>query len=329
MQRLILALIFCFVSFQLGAKIRILTFQANHTGFIEYQHKALQKFLLDDYELIVFNDGFNEEKQNAIRNTCDLFGVKCVDYDPSWHADNPLNLEIQRALSTETGNDFFRIPLKDEIPEIQKIYEHVSIRHCHVIQYALDTHGYDHDDIVVILDGDVFPMKPFSIRELLTDVPIVGIDSDFHGRHYLWVPFIAFDPQRLPNLRDLKFHVDLVDGWVCDSGSHSFHYLKENPDVAFRLFPRRSISDFSPYTKEAFAKFGLESLAKARIKWPTPHMEFYIDYHLIHFGGGSGLHPMRKFQDFKKIMESVLEEKLPLIFNKDAEEAIDSIKCRR
>ena len=293
-------------SLNLSAAIRILTFHCNHAEFLEYQCRALDKFLLDEYELIVFNDGYGPEEQKAIEAVCQKYGVRHVLYEQSWHEENPLNAEIQAALSTPHGNDFFCFPAKKGIFELKTIYESCSIRHCHLIQYALDHYGYDHDDIVVIMDGDVFCLQPIRIRPLLTELPIVGIDSEFQDKHYLWVPFIAFDPKRLPNVRDLKFHVGLIDGMVCDTGSHSYQYLKEHPEINYRLYPRRSAADFFPYDANTFSVFGLKCLAEAPIDWPID-MEFYLDYHLIHFRGGSGMHPPRRFLDLSEIMERILE----------------------
>lgn len=309
MNRKILLSLFSFIllfSQNLSATIRILTFHCNHAEFLEYQCKSLEKFLLDEYELIVFNDGFNKKEQDAIKKMCNQYGVHHVLYEPSWHSLNPINEQVRTILSTPHGNDFFRFPIKEGYPDIQKIYENVSIRHCHLIQYALDHYGYDHDDIVVIMDGDVFAIQPISIRALLSEVPIIGIDSEFRDKHYLWVSLIAFDPKRLPNLQDLKFHVDLIDGIVCDTGSHSYHYLKNNPEVNYRLYPRRHDSDFFPYDPVTFSKFGLEALAHSSVIWPTP-MEFYVDHHFIHFCGGSGEHPSKKFSDIANLMKCILE----------------------
>jgi len=296
----------------LSATIRIFTFHCNHSEFLEYQCKALNKFLLDEYELIVMNDGVNKEEQNAIKAVCEKYGARNVCYDQSWHANDPLNKLVQEALSIPGGNAFFCFPLKAGYPDIQKIYENASIRHCHLIQYALDHFGYDHDDIVVIMDGDVFMIQPLSIRALLTEVPIAGMDSEFRDKHYLWVPFIAFDPARLPNLHDLKFHADLIDGIVCDSGSHSYQYLKNNPEVKYRLYPRRLSADFFPYNMKTFSKFGLKALAYSSVNWPNG-MEFYVDYHFVHFCGGAGTHPITKFFDIANLMGQVLGEPLPVI----------------
>ena len=41
----------------LHAKVLIYTYAYNRPDFIEIQHKTFQKFLKDDYEFVVFDDG--------------------------------------------------------------------------------------------------------------------------------------------------------------------------------------------------------------------------------------------------------------------------------
>jgi hypothetical protein len=295
----------------LSSKIRILTFQCNQAQFIEYQHLTLKKFLLDDYELIVINDGLSILERNEIDAVCKKYEIKSVFYEQEWHEHDLLNEYIKAATATEHGNDFFCFPKTNGYPDLEKISRNCSIRHCHLIQFALDHYAYNHDDLVVIMDGDVFMIQPTSIRTLLQEVPIVGVDSEFGERHYLWVPFIAFDPKRLPNLKELKFHADLIEGVVCDTGSHSYTYLKNNPGVECQLYPRRNDFDFFPYDSTTFSKLGLTSLDTFRIQWPV-EMEFYVDYHFLHFMGGSGTHPHKKFQNLRDIISSVLEQEVAL-----------------
>jgi len=75
--------------------------------------------------------------------------------------------------------------------------------------------------------------SPVSIRHLLEDVPLIGIDIDWPNAKWLWIPLIAFDPKRLPDVKDLKFHVGLIDGIVCDTGSASHEYLKNQLEVMY------------------------------------------------------------------------------------------------
>lgn len=51
-------------------KILILTYSYNRPEFIEWQHKTFEKFLLDDYEMIVFNDADNVVMSSQIKSMC-------------------------------------------------------------------------------------------------------------------------------------------------------------------------------------------------------------------------------------------------------------------
>jgi len=115
----LLIIVFLF-SDHLFASIRILTFHCNHSEFLEYQCKALEKFLLNEYELIVMNDGVNEKEQKAIKEVCERYGATNVFYEQSWHVTNRLNEQIRTALSTSMGNDFFSLSTKGRISRYSK-----------------------------------------------------------------------------------------------------------------------------------------------------------------------------------------------------------------
>jgi hypothetical protein len=204
--------IFLVFSDPLFAKVRVLTFHYNQADFVEMQYKCMRKFLRDDSELIVFNDASTVENEQDIQDICDKVGVQCVRYKPEWHSADPLNNN----------------PL-------------ASFRHARAIQYALDHFGYDHNDSVIIMDGDAFFIRPISVRERLQDLDIFGAArGDVGGKivNYFWPPFIAFDPSKLPNRTDLKFNPSIIDDYWHDTGAESYHYLKNNPTVRYmRQYP--------------------------------------------------------------------------------------------
>lgn len=310
MFRATVLFLFCvFISDEVGAKVRILTFQYNRPDFLEFQYETLKKFMLDDYELIALDDSSNPHKENAIREFCKEHDIQYVRFEQAWHESDPLNGWIQR-WANKQSNTFFRFPLgEDEHPEWNAICNQPSIRHCHVIQYALDHFGHPHDDIVVIMDMDLFPIQPISIRELLLDHAIVAVDSEFQIWHYPWVPFIAFHPKRLPDLLDFNLHVDFIDGLLCDTGSHSYHYLNDHPAVAYRLYPRCHASDFYPYDAFTFLTFGFYNPKLAQVPWSNYlELEFYADYHFVHFlGGSSENHPSNKNQAIRDLIRCILD----------------------
>jgi len=305
----------CIVTFyffspdELSAKIRIFTFHYNSPEFLEFQYKTFKKFILDDYEIFVVNDAPDSTKEKSIRDVCEKYDLMCVRYEQEWHRTDPINEKIRMMDDTPQKNSYFLFPFEEGSLDLRAVSEQPSVRHCHVIQYALDHFGYDHDDIVVIMDADVFPVKPIRIRDLLKDVPLMGVDSEFRDKHYLWVPFIAFDPKRLPEVKDLKFHLGVIDEMLCDTGSYSAVYLKEHPEVPFRLYPRCPDYDFYPWDATTFLAFGFNNPYDiAKISWPIT-LEFYIDYHFIHYiGGAAHVKSAKKLQATYDFLNCLLKE---------------------
>lgn len=122
----------------ISAKVRILTFHYNKPDFIELQHRCLQKFMLDEYELIVFNDAATEENERAIRETCESLGIECVRFQPKWHLTSPLNWKIKQWLKSPTTYQ-----LHDHFPSKSCSLEttHKLLLHCYK-QNEEDLLGY-------------------------------------------------------------------------------------------------------------------------------------------------------------------------------------------
>ncbi len=276
-------ILFLFLPFLLDAKIRILTFHYNKADFIEFQYKTLKKFLLEDHELIVFNDASDATNEIEIQFECQKYNLPCIRYDQEWHKTDPLNQIVTNVLLDP--NIYSHINFRSTISN------QPSIRHCHVIQYALDHFGYDHNDIVVILDGDAFPIRPLSLRALLAHHPIIGIQKFIpeDDISYLWVPFIAMDMRRMPNKHDLKFHVDVIRNKLYDTGAHTYHYLKNNPKVKPVMLCGHSSTSFYNMPPSEMYLHGFNDheieLAKT-LPWPNC-VEFHFSHLFLHFGASA------------------------------------------
>jgi len=279
------------LNIQLSAKVRLITFHYNEPAFIELQYKAFSKFLEEDHELIVFNDGNTHERARAIRKMCEKYGIKCVRFEQKWHAKDPLNLQIKQWLDDPNIYSHISFNRYPEGVSIETIAQQASIRHCHAIQYAMDHFGYDHNDIVAIVDGDCFPIRPVSLKLLLKDCDIFGINRYIAEENveYLWVPFIAFDPRRLPNLRDLKFNVSVINNKMHDTGAETYHYLKNNPHVRAKKYLGSASTGYYNWSLLQLKTAGFseeESWLIKNLPWPQC-VEFHIDKRFLHFGGSS------------------------------------------
>ncbi len=288
MKKIVLIFLISFFHMDLSAKIRLLTFHFNKPDYIELQYHTFKKFMKDDYELIVFNDAIKPYYEIQIKQMCEKYGIRCVRYPQKWHKNEALNEQVLHWLADPKIYSHIGFGVPDNILSIA---QQPSIRHCHVIQYAMDQFGYNHDDIVAIVDGDVFPIRPVSLREYLKDYDIVGIQKLISTENvdYLWVPFIAFDVRRLPDKDDLKFHVDIIENKLYDTGAHTYHYLRNHPEVRVRKILGYSSTSFYSMPPEEIEKFGFKPHEIEFIKtlpWPQC-VEIHMDQHFLHFGASS------------------------------------------
>jgi len=320
------------LSHQLFATIRILTFHYNQPDFVEIQYKTLAKFLKDDFELIVFNDAKTEEYEKLIEQTCNKYQIKHVRFEQEWHRTDPLNTYIKKRLEEPTTIGTWGYDASTSLEEIQN---NPSIRHNHVIQYALDHFGYDHDDIVVVMDADNFLIKPLSIRELLGSNDIIGFDrwpdnlaekrcrsqlAVPKGHEIFWVVFIAFNPRKLPCVRELHFHTDVVTGnqllpenTLSDSGAAIYQYLWKHPDLQLQTYPWQSSYTYRCFSDEKLSELGISVPAKQFIRAISPdNVQFFVFEHFIHFSAHTwkgGNHEL-KVNYFHQFIEDILKEKL-------------------
>lgn len=290
MRAFVIVLILAF-TVQLPAKVRILTFHYNKPDFIVLQHKSFQKFMLDDYEIIVFNDANTTENESAIEQTCKELGIECVRYQPEWHKTDSLNLQMKEWLDNPEIYSHIGFNRPPEGMYLEDISRQPSIRHSHVIQYAMDNYGYDHDDVVAIVDGDAFPIRQISLRGMLRNYDIFGIERLITEEDvsYLWVPFIAFQPKNLPNVRDLKFNVCLIGSKIYDTGAATYHYLKKYPGVRVKKYLGSSSTGYHHWNHVQLRQGGFTDAEARLIKnlpWPQC-VEFHIKNHILHFGGSS------------------------------------------
>lgn len=275
----------------LPATVRLLTFHCNKPEFIQLQCETFQKFVEDDYELIVINDAKTQELEQAIEKMCDRYHVRCVRYLQEWHLSDPLNLRILEWLQNPqiySYHAFFE-------RRIACIANQPSVRHSHVLQYALENFGYHHDDIIALIDGDVFPIRPINIRKLLGDRDIVAVRKRLPGDvddpltrdqiDYLWVTFVAFHPRKIPDVRDLQFQVDLIQNKIHDTGSATYHYLQNHPDLSLTLFPRSSSQQLGRFAPRILEKMGFNPREIQFIKGMPEgqFVEVYVDHKLLHF----------------------------------------------
>jgi len=305
-----LSILFAIGIKSIHAKVRILTFHFNKPECIYLQNDAFAHFMKDQYEIIVFNDAKDQGVSEKIDQVCFNLGIQCVRYEQKWHLKNPINYTMINLLGLPgMRSELYFSPY----PALEEhLIQNPSVRHSHVIQFALDNYGYDHNDIVVIIDGDAFPIRPLKLSQMMQKFPVLGIKrctEDFFD--YLWVIFIAFDPRRLPNIKDLKFGLGPIDGKIRDTGSESYNYFIKNPEVKVKKIlgtVSRALCDRkdSEIRCNGFSK---NEISLIRSLEKPSSVEFHIHKHILHLGASSFnlCDQEHKFSCARKFLETILE----------------------
>lgn len=193
----------------------ISTHLADHR-FVIYQKKLLDKFMKNEYELIIFDDSQNPN--NHFNMVSDSFT-----------GDLPTEMEIAcRDLEIK------RIPVPPSI--------HINPAEIHhgtnflpndpagwcanSVQYSVNWcfSNLDDDDIVFSIDGDMFPISPMDLSGFLEDYDLCGVPQVRDDINYLWNGIFSFRVGKIN--RDL-FQWGLLPG--CDVGGRMKYYLDENP----------------------------------------------------------------------------------------------------
>lgn len=208
-------------------KVLIFTYAYNRPDFIEIQHKTFQKFLLDDYEFIVFNDAANKDMLQQITEVCKKLHIACIAIPQEIH---------QRPYLSRPISPWF--PTRLQAP---------AVRNCNVVQYSLDTFGFDHDDILILIDSDMFLIKEFSVRDYLKEYELAGYHrtcanapDNFHNCRrdhphcpmveYVWIALVFIDMQKISHKHTLNFNRGIINAnahkTFLDSGGFTNYHLQ-------------------------------------------------------------------------------------------------------
>ncbi len=194
----------------LSAKVLIVTHSYNRPDFIKVQHETFKKFMLDEYEFVVFNDGPTQKLAGQIEGVCRELAIRCVRVPQEIHQMPYLSRQ-----PWEDGN----------CP---------SVRTSNAIQYSFDTCAFDHEGIVAVIDSDMFLIRPFSIAAYLGDYDLSAV-AQWRGSMgcipYIWNGVMFFNMKTLPNKRSLNFNCGSIDGNHTDTGGFTYYYIKENPEA--------------------------------------------------------------------------------------------------
>jgi hypothetical protein len=264
--------LFALLSFHLNAKVLIITHSYNRPDFIEIQYKTFAKFLQDDYEFVVFNDAKLRSIKNSIDKMCNKLGIRCIRIPQSIH-DAPY-------LPREPGENF----------------NHPCIRCANVVQYSLDILGFDHPGIVMIIDSDMFLIRPFSIQNYMVGYDMAGYRQNRKHLEYVWNGIVFLNMPALADRRSINFNCGKIDGIYLDVGGQIYHYFLSHPNLKLNLMDGMYIKENHQVSLRERSDPNLFFLLNQK----PDNIEFFIDYSFFHYrGGGNWDHQSEKYHSEK------------------------------
>lgn len=251
-------------------KVLIITYSYNRPDFIEWQYKTFEKFLLDDYEFVVFNDARDVEIKNEIEAICSQYNIACIRVPQNHQGNSP------------------------------------GARHQYAINYSLTTIGFSYEGIVCIFDGDMFLVKKFSIIDFMKNVDIAALPQcRANNVFYLFPGLVFMNMCTLPNKKTMNWSGGYVNGSAVDTGGQMHHYLINNPNIRLHKMNQlyfagnasasentelicdecKKTSNLAcKHNTEILKKFGLDQYAISFLQeGPKGGNEFLLDGHFYHY----------------------------------------------
>jgi len=289
MNRIIAAFLFL-LPLSAFTKTLVFTTAFNRPDFIELQHRLFSQFLQDDFEYIIVSDASSKEMQAQIRQTCDRLNLRLLEVPQGIH-DRPY-------LPRQSGDNF----------------HNPNVRHSNSVQWAWDTHFSMHDGPVMLIDSDMFLIRPFSVEKALEDKHLAGVlwgTADMETGEpysYLWLALILFNNPKLPEKERICFNPGALPGTkaICDSGGWTNLYLRKFGDdlkinhlsylqghqfyCPYR-YASAQTQDFSHISQDEIAK-DLEERGftqnEINLVFKKPYtIELLADNHFLHYRAGT------------------------------------------
>lgn len=179
--------------------IGIVIITFNTPSFFTKQIELIQRFCTDDYEIIIVDNSDDKEKYDSIKYHAKRLGCKF------------------RKVSSADGD--------------------ASHSHSFAANFAYsDNRNYY--KYLSFWDHDLFPTKPFSLREMIGDAHIMGLEQIRMKVKYLWPGFLTMTTDiEIIDPNKVDFTPRKIDGVMTDTGGGMAPMLKNIADANKVLLP--------------------------------------------------------------------------------------------
>jgi hypothetical protein len=171
-------------------KLRVLLFTFNRPELLEKQVKCLKKHLMNDHEIIVIHDSRDNEYVDKFVQICSNLNLQFYHHE---------------SFSGKTPSQY----------------------HSESIQWSYDNliRNDFQEDIVMLLDHDMFLVKELDVFEYLEDYDIVGCEQSRGDIKYIWPGLCIFKTKSILPIK-FNFHPCDFFGQNLDTGGGTFQILR-------------------------------------------------------------------------------------------------------
>jgi hypothetical protein len=197
--------------------IKIYTYAHKRPDFISIQHDSIKKYVKDsDYEYIVFNNAIDDESLSLqIEEECKKLNIKTI------------KVELHDDINKQKGDGYEEYQFNSE----GYFNANVGTSYPLIWSYRDIISKEDNENLVVIIDSDMFFMKEISIIDLMSGYDIAFIPQyRDNGVYYMWNGFVIMDGSKI-ELNKINWFCGLVNGQRVDVGGQTHYYLKDNPQL--------------------------------------------------------------------------------------------------
>jgi hypothetical protein len=115
---------------------------------------------------------------------------------------------------------------------IEKSGKNANTRAADTLQYAWCQEIQSSNVPVFVIDNDMFPVRDFSVKEILAGSVLAGVYSQSPSKNlakiipWIWAGLLFLDPSRMEHKEKWSFDCGRVDGVPVDVSGQTYHWLQ-------------------------------------------------------------------------------------------------------
>jgi hypothetical protein len=214
--------------------IKIYTYAHKRPDFIAIQFDSISKYLKDDYEYVVFNNAIDDENLSSqIEKECQKINIKCI------------KVQLQEDINNQNFIDGSEIQFINNNGNYKYANPNVACSYPLIWSFKNIISKDDNENIIVIIDSDMFFSRDISIKDLMTGYDIAFIPQYRNNDvHYMWNGFVIIDGSK-NNLNEINWFCGRVNGQPVDVGGQTHFYLKNNPQLKIMYLEFWNLNEFN------------------------------------------------------------------------------------